>query len=468
MTNLLNQFDGSLRGFHMKNIDHDSLHEIIGEFAPIIGVVVDHKKSQEVGKIAINMEKDRSTSPLDIKPDVAKLQQKMKENAALQAAEKVVMHGEDFKVVENTQQDITIKTEPPDDDVDGDINNAVELTKLKNSVQATECLKVKFNGRKDKTTTKATLKDVTWEMKKKLITALAVKRANPDTFLIDSCNSGDYDPNKKIKLEKSDDATAAATLTILPLGQNTDKNGSCDYTEMTDSQDGIQQGRLVIKEEPDLDPDSSDDSSSKPRYRTSNDENDVNKGILFEIKFANNVKYYQCLMCPYMVDIKSNLHRHLLIHGEKNKNHECPTCGKKFVQKCDLNRHLNIHSYERKYKCSVCEKSFKRADYLSKHERIFCGVLKPHKCSLCNKGFSKESELEGHLCSATHDSRKFRCETCGEECETVSELVEHRKTHLKKERDYTCTKCGETCSGFTNYVDHFRVSMRFSFIGQTY
>ena len=41
MTDLFQQLGGALTDFKMRNIDSDSLHEIIGEFAPLIGVATD-------------------------------------------------------------------------------------------------------------------------------------------------------------------------------------------------------------------------------------------------------------------------------------------------------------------------------------------------------------------------------------------------------------------------------------------
>nr|XP_054758058.1 zinc finger protein 493-like [Lytechinus pictus] len=42
----------------------------------------------------------------------------------------------------------------------------------------------------------------------------------------------------------------------------------------------------------------------------------------------------------------------------------CPTCGKVFGSSSALAKHKLIHSNERRHKCILCAKSFKRQDHL--------------------------------------------------------------------------------------------------------
>ncbi|KFP30057.1 Zinc finger protein 282, partial [Colius striatus] len=47
----------------------------------------------------------------------------------------------------------------------------------------------------------------------------------------------------------------------------------------------------------------------------------------------------------------------------------CSDCGKSFVCHSWLVRHRTSHSVERPYKCSQCDKSYRRKDYLLNHQR---------------------------------------------------------------------------------------------------
>ena len=47
-----------------------------------------------------------------------------------------------------------------------------------------------------------------------------------------------------------------------------------------------------------------------------------------------------------------------------------------------------IHAVEKPYKCTQCEKGFKRKSNLNQHLRIHTGE-KPYKCTQCEKGFKR-------------------------------------------------------------------------------
>ena len=49
----------------------------------------------------------------------------------------------------------------------------------------------------------------------------------------------------------------------------------------------------------------------------------------------------------------------------------CSICGLTSSFKSSMRRHINNHSKARPYKCEVCQKSFKRKDYLKQHAQ-FC------------------------------------------------------------------------------------------------
>ncbi|WAR23915.1 ZN254-like protein [Mya arenaria] len=388
----------------MRNIDSNGLHEIIGEFAPLIGVAMEKTRSQD-SEDSLEGKKEDLDTDVDVKPNVNILKQAMDESECDKS--KVVMQGPDFKVVENNALDLTFKTqdeikqEPLDPDED---------------------------------------------IKTKLRDALSRKRANPDTFLINGIVE-----KKRLKSEYPDDSIVfVQPVTALKIPMYTKKEDRMSPQLLSNTpteSDPFPLGRLVIKEEPGLE-NETPGLNERTTGIAESDEGCGQVGLLYDVKTVNNITYYQCKLCPLIVESTYLLSRHLITHGEKMKPHKCDQCSKAFGQKSDLVRHMNIHNETRNFKCSVCGKAFKRSDYLTKHERQYCGVMKPHKCQRCHKGFEEENQLLEHTCACTNDGKSFSCEHCKAEFETVDGLKHNT------EKPYTCDMCGKGFSRNHNLMTH--------------
>lgn len=364
MTDLFKQLGGALGDFKMKNIDSDSLHEIIGEFAPLIGVATDGTNGRKIPK----------TEPVELEtPPI--LTEQTNEQADLS-------HNSSAAQYDNN---IEIKQEP---------ESSSDSSALDLSVNAEK--KTQSNKRKLETENAVILQGMA---KSNLIIDQTVYKKSKHSLDVTV-------KNENVLSTNPNNVQYAA------------KN--CQNTE-----------------------EGSEDSKSNRH--------------LYEIKTVYNLKYYQCKLCSKVYDTKYLINRHLITHGN-NRPFACEQCGKSFSQKCDLNRHMNVHNEARQHSCSVCGKLFKRSDYLAKHERQYCGVLKPHKCQKCHKGFEEPNQLLDHTCSGRNDGSSFDCEHCPESFTSVDALVEHRKCHLKTEVEYKCTRCQETFGEFIAYVEHFKVS----------
>lgn len=51
---------------------------------------------------------------------------------------------------------------------------------------------------------------------------------------------------------------------------------------------------------------------------------------------------------------------------------------------------------QRKFKCSLCSSSFKRASHLSRHQLVHTGE-RPYACNQCDKAFSRHDKLKHHI-----------------------------------------------------------------------
>ena len=166
-------------------------------------------------------------------------------------------------------------------------------------------------------------------------------------------------------------------------------------------------------------------------------------------------KIYSCEICKQVFDTKYHVNRHMMLSHEGADPFVCEVCSKVFAQKCDLTRHMNIHLNVKKHFCKVCNKSFKRADYLAKHEKEFCSVFRPHKCEKCGRCYATEEELMEH--KVTHEIRlAYKCDKCDDSFQEEADLLEHKPQH-KGDKPQDCPLCSQKFPDFKDFVNHYKV-----------
>ncbi|XP_048882817.1 zinc finger protein 574 isoform X2 [Brienomyrus brachyistius] len=106
----------------------------------------------------------------------------------------------------------------------------------------------------------------------------------------------------------------------------------------------------------------------------------------------------------------------------------CPSCGKAFPSQLRLVRHRRtVHVAERRFKCGVCGKPFKKRIHVRNHLRTHTGE-RPFQCSDCGKTFSSLANLSRH--GLTHSGlRPYRCDVCHKAFTQSSNLRQHRLLH---------------------------------------
>ena len=114
-----------------------------------------------------------------------------------------------------------------------------------------------------------------------------------------------------------------------------------------------------------------------------------------------------CSVCDKSFIRAEHLFRHMKIHtGEKL--FKCSECTKSFFEPGNWKTHMRIHTGEKPYSCTTCAKSFILAGDLTRHMRIHTGE-KPYRCSECTKSFTRSCSLKRHMMRMHTWERMYPC-----------------------------------------------------------
>ncbi|CAO2626454.1 Zinc finger protein 574 [Lemmus lemmus] len=120
---------------------------------------------------------------------------------------------------------------------------------------------------------------------------------------------------------------------------------------------------------------------------------------------------YRCLLCSREFVKALQLTRHQRFVHRLERRHKCSICGKMFKKKSHVRNHLRTHTGERPFPCPDCSKPFNSPANLARHRLTHTGE-RPYRCGDCGKAFTQSSTLRQHrLVHAQHFP--YRCQTTG-------------------------------------------------------
>ncbi|XP_037945421.1 zinc finger protein 729-like [Teleopsis dalmanni] len=111
----------------------------------------------------------------------------------------------------------------------------------------------------------------------------------------------------------------------------------------------------------------------------------------------------QCPICHAWLKNAPGLRKHILgMHDTSGVEHRCPICSKVSSNAQALKRHIFFnHKCERKYKCNMCEKAFKRPTNLKEHISTHTGEIL-YTCPYCPMTFKSNANMYRHRQRSHH------------------------------------------------------------------
>lgn len=137
----------------------------------------------------------------------------------------------------------------------------------------------------------------------------------------------------------------------------------------------------------------------------------------------------------------------------KRARYECPICHMTFTLHGRYKQHMVKHSDERPYKCTTCEKSFKRMSEMNNHMQIHTGVT--YTCDMCGLISRNKVSFRTHIRRVHRRDFRHRCEQCGKKFMSKYDLEDHKTRHSDK--SIVCDDCGNVFLQKSYLVAHKRL-----------
>lgn len=187
---------------------------------------------------------------------------------------------------------------------------------------------------------------------------------------------------------------------------------------------------------------------------------------------------FQCQTCGRGFVSLFALRNHKHTHG-KSRPYRCPKCLLSFTGPSQLAEHIATHRDDN-FPCDICDKTFSckisRAEHRKVHiepEGVVFSVNSPeenssppvssseiadmkYRCGVCNESFKEPEQLSEHGCTAGRD-RSYPCLPCSKHFLQESHLKKHQLTeHPSQPYMYQCNECHISFTYRNHYHNHLK------------
>lgn len=120
----------------------------------------------------------------------------------------------------------------------------------------------------------------------------------------------------------------------------------------------------------------------------------MNTKMMYSLNVDGDKSKSQCFICMKTFSRPNGIVKHMKTHTQE-KNYQCFTCGSQFSRSDHLNRHMLIHE-EPKFKCDICDMTFRRSDKMLVHRRKHPETMN-YTCENCGLGFMELTSIKTHV-----------------------------------------------------------------------
>lgn len=167
--------------------------------------------------------------------------------------------------------------------------------------------------------------------------------------------------------------------------------------------------------------------------------------------------------CKAVLTTAASLTIHKKLKHERQKNHACSLCDKRFALERLVTSHIqNVHLRVRPFPCSFndCDKRFVNKNQLNNHvKRVHMGLKEEvPPCHVCGKVLTTKNHLQGHM--KFHREPAFSCSFCEKKFFDKSKRNSHQDTaHLGKTFDCEyCAKKFQSLRGWQRHVSSIHMN----------
>ncbi|XP_061721359.1 zinc finger protein 628-like [Cydia pomonella] len=151
----------------------------------------------------------------------------------------------------------------------------------------------------------------------------------------------------------------------------------------------------------------------------------------------------QCPLCPKTYTASSSYFYHLKYTHGQSREHECPTCGRRFGTRGALRGHAALHEPGRGWPCDQCGKLSRTQAGQYIHAQTHKGEkVKKFVCAECGRAFRWRTEFKRHV--ARHAANRTHACECGRAFSVRADLLRHARTHRRAAHPCPHAGCGAT------------------------
>jgi uncharacterized Zn-finger protein len=163
-----------------------------------------------------------------------------------------------------------------------------------------------------------------------------------------------------------------------------------------------------------------------------------------------------CPICDKAFLQYTSYNIHMRYHND-DRRYSCSICDMRFISSSHLKRHKTVHSNSRPVTCEICYTHFKTKDDLKKHTDVLHSEREKLACDICNKKLSDIQRLTEHISRLHSQSEKrWACSVCDKTFFSNRELRSHMIVHTG-DRDHQCFKCEKSFSLKSNLNRHEKI-----------